>query len=87
MYLAGFGINKHPEDARKLQELVILDGQLPTAIKTGITQRILLGVPRRNVRQHIVRRIGSILGSLVCTTAVIATYLNIGKQRADVFVT
>lgn len=79
MYLADFGISKSTEDASKLQELGILAGQIPTAIKTGGTQRML--------RRHIVWRIFWILAILLCTTAVVATYLNIGKQRAGVFVT
>lgn len=77
---------KYSEDASKLREMDIVAGQLPTAIKPGGMRRILLGAPR-NVRRHIVWRIFWILGSLVCTTAVIATYLNIGQQRAHVFVT
>lgn len=40
MYLADFGISKSSEDASKLQELGILAGQIPTAIKTGGTQRM-----------------------------------------------
>lgn len=41
MYLADFGISKSTEHASKLQELGILAGQIPTAIKTGGTQRML----------------------------------------------
>ena len=66
-------------------ELDILAGQMPTTLKAGGQCKLLLGAPH-NVRNGKLWQTAWVLGSLVSTASVIATYMTLSSQDSMVFV-
>jgi hypothetical protein len=65
-------------------KLDILTGQLPTARKKGGERAVLLGAPR-NFRHHILWRVVWAIGSILCATSLVISYVVL--SRADVTIT
>ena len=84
MVLQICGLSREYPKTDRTCEVDYLAGQLPTPLRVGGRHKILLGAPE-NVRQSSLWRISWAIGSVASISAVIATYMTLGRQNARVF--
>ena len=78
------GLSREFSEKVNEREMDIVAGQLPTPIRAGGQQKILLGAPQ-NVRHSLFWKFAWGIGSGVCTGTIIATYMVLSKQSSKVF--
>lgn len=78
------GLSREFSEKVSEREMDIVAGQLPTPIRAGGHQKILLGAPQ-NVRHSLYWKFAWGLGSGVCTGTIIATYMVLSRQSSRVF--
>ncbi|KAK5014204.1 hypothetical protein LTR16_003957, partial [Cryomyces antarcticus] len=71
---------EHKEDSNESSYIDILSGKLPTAQIAGEDGKILLGVPL-NPRQSLSWRLVWGIGSVVCSSSMVATYMFMSRQQ------
>ncbi|TKA81155.1 hypothetical protein B0A49_02004 [Cryomyces minteri] len=71
---------EHEEDSLESSYIDILSGKLPTAQIAGEDGKILLGVPL-NPRKSLAWRLVWSIGSVVCSSSMVATYMFMSRQQ------
>lgn len=72
-------ISREYDQNMSSSEWDVLAGQLPTPVKSEGEPKVVLGVTK-NVRLHLCWKLVWGFGSVVCTMALIATYITLGKH-------